>query len=175
MEPVHSTVDAQAILDHRARKDRMFSGHHSPLEPADRRSFSGLSYYEPDPSFSLRLEVQAGDGSAVRIQTSDGLERTYRNAGTVSFDIDGESARLTLYDTDHGLFLPFRDATSGKETYGAGRYLDLEEAAAGFVEVDFNLAYYPLCAYNEAYSCPLPPVENWLKVPIRAGERDHRP
>ena len=96
-----------------------------------------------------------------------------RRAGLVRFDVDGESAQATLFsdDDDPGLFLPFRDATSGRETYGAGRYLDVQPPDAdGDVVIDFNLAYNPYCAYSEGFSCPLPPAENRLDVPIRAGE-----
>ena len=80
---------------------------------------------------------------------------------------------LVLYTTGHdGYFLPFRDSTSGKTTYGAGRYIDLEPNPDGSVTIDFNMAYNPYCAYNDSYSCPLPPVENWLQIPIEAGELD---
>jgi uncharacterized protein (DUF1684 family) len=76
------------------------------------------------------------------------------------------------------LFIPFRDATSGRETYGAGRYLDLDPAwnrtAGGKWILDFNRAYNPWCAYTEAYTCPVVPKENWLSVPVRAGEKDYR-
>jgi uncharacterized protein (DUF1684 family) len=79
---------------------------------------------------------------------------------------------LTLYrGTDGDLFLPLRDATSGDETYGAGRYLEPLMLDDGRVLVDFNYLYNPYCAYNDAWSCPLPPRENWLTVPIRAGEK----
>jgi uncharacterized protein (DUF1684 family) len=91
----------------------------------------------------------------------------------VSFEVRGEAVSLALYDSGHpGYFLPFRDATSGKASYGAGRYLDIEPNSDGTVTIDFNLAYNPFCAYNDAYSCPLPPTENWLQVPIEAGEKD---
>ena len=82
-------------------------------------------------------------------------------------------AQLAIYKgkEQEDLFLPFRDATSGNETYGAGRYLEPEELSTGEIVVDFNLAYNPFCAYSENYSCPLPPFENHLKVPIRAGEK----
>jgi len=69
------------------------------------------------------------------------------------------------------LFIPFKDATSGKETYGAARYLEIEETEVGIFLVDFNKAYNPYCAYSEAYSCPFPPRENWLEVAIKAGEK----
>ncbi len=141
-----------------------------------RHRFQGLEYYEPDPALVFDLEVEPGHGDEVRVQTSDGQERVYHRAGTARFSVNGVEVASTLYDTGHsGYFIPFRDATSGKTTYGAGRYLDIEPNDDGTVTIDFNLAYNPYCAYNEAYSCPLPPVENWLSVPIAAGEKDFRP
>jgi uncharacterized protein (DUF1684 family) len=109
------------------------------------------------------------------IQTSTDDELTYYRIGTVEFEIGGEAATLAVYKSPHhdDLFLPFRDATSGQETYGAGRYLEPVELGGGKLLVDFNLAYNPYCAYSEHYSCPLPPLENWLKLPIRAGEQDY--
>lgn len=146
---------------------------HSPLDPAARHGFSGLRYYEPNPDLAFTLQVEPANGARIRIQTSDGGERMYEKAARASFEVDGEPVSLTLYSTGHpGYFVPFRDATSGKETYGAGRYLDIEPDEDGTVTIDFNYAYNPFCAYNDAYSCPLPPVENWLPVPIEAGERD---
>ena len=105
--------------------------------------------------------------------TTTGAEQVYRPFGFVSFQVDGEPTQVTLYASEgsHELFLPFRDATSGHETYGAGRYLDLH-AHGDEVVIDFNYAYNPYCAYNPDWSCPLPPAENWLKVPIRAGEKE---
>ena len=107
------------------------------------------------------------------IPTSDGATQVYRRAGRVRVVVGGQEAPLTLFapQAGHGLFLPFRDATAGRETYGAGRYLDVAPPVDGRVVLDFNYAYNPYCAYNEHWSCPLPPVENWLRVPIRAGER----
>ena len=94
----------------------------------------------------------------------------------VRFEVDGHPTQLTLYRSDEtdGLFVPFRDATSGIDSYGAGRYLEVEPPDAdGEVEVDLNYAYNPFCAYNPNWSCPIPPIENWLPVPIRAGERTY--
>ncbi len=107
------------------------------------------------------------------METSTGEAQVYDRAGVMRFSVDGEPAQVTLYrpQGENTLFLPFRDALSGKETYGAGRYLDVAPAHNGHVVVDFNYAYNPSCAYNPKYSCPLPPAENWLKVPIRAGEK----
>ncbi len=164
-----------ALTRFRQQKDDFFRS--SPDSPiADAVGFEKLDYYDEDRSLALELEIQPGDGSEVRIQTSDGQERVYTREALVSFEVDGKDTSLTLYGTDHGdgYFLPFRDATSGKETYGAGRYLDIHPQSGGYVTIDFNLAYNPYCAYNDAYSCPLPPGENWLQVPIRAGEKDYR-
>lgn len=154
----------------RAEKDAFFaSSRHSPIPKG--RSFEGLAYFAPDPAQVYRAEVEPGDGAPVQVATSDGQARTYRRAGSVLIAPAGTDVTLTLYRTPGhpGYFLPFRDATSGTETYGSGRYLDLEEGDS--VVVDFNLAYHPYCAYSDRYSCALPPAENWLDIPIRAGER----
>lgn len=163
-----------ALAQFRQQKDEYFaSAPDSPIE--DRADFSGLDYFDEAPDLTLELDVRKGDGSEVRVQTSDGQERVYTRDGIVSFEVEGQPVALTLYGTghNHGFFLPFRDATSGHETYGAGRYLDVQPSKNGKVTIDFNLAYNPFCAYNEAYSCPLPPGENWLAVAIRAGEKTY--
>lgn len=173
MGAVAGPMSREAVLRFRAAKDRFFAeSDQSPLPPEVRATFVGLAYFDHDPRFDLHLTLEAGDGSRVVVVTSDGDKRLYRRAAKVRVEVDGEVGELTLFDTGHhGLFLPFRDATSGTETYGAGRYLDLEPNPDGSVDVDFNLAYNPTCAYDEAYSCPLPPLENWLAFPIRAGEK----
>lgn len=110
------------------------------------------------------------------MQTSTGDVASFRRWGTVEFDVDGETARLTVYKDADGdeFFLPFADATSGSDTYGAGRYLDVQELEDGKLLVDFNYAYSPYCAYNERWSCPLTPSENRMRVPIRAGEKSFK-
>jgi uncharacterized protein (DUF1684 family) len=163
-----------ALKTQRAQKDAYFRQNpYSPLEPEDRQNFSGLKYYEPDLAFQYILQLQPADPEPITLQTNTGDEQIYNRIGTVQFEVDGEPARAAIYQsTDRNdLFLPFRDATSGKETYGAGRYLEPVDLGNGEVLVDFNLAYNPYCAYSPNFSCPLPPVENWLKVPIRAGEK----
>ena len=104
-----------AITQLRRQKDDFFGS--SPDSPVnDRSAFTGLDYYDEEPSLALELEIEPGDASEVRVQTSDGQERTYTRDATVSFDMQGEEVSLTLYGTghSHGYFLPFRDATSGK-------------------------------------------------------------
>lgn len=159
----------------RKEKDNFFAGGHSPLPEDVRLAFDGLKYFEPDEALELVLTIEPDDGGTVEVQTSDGATRHYTRAGVVSFEVNGTETQLTLFTAggSPGYFLPFRDATSGNASYGAGRYLDLDDAVDGKVEVDFNMAYNPYCAYSDEYSCPLPPGENWLTVPIRAGEKTY--
>jgi uncharacterized protein (DUF1684 family) len=158
----------------RAEKDHVFAQDpNSPLTPAQRSAFHGLDYFEENPRLvvhgTVNRNVEPGE---VRMATSAGDEQVYERYGVVRFTVDGQPAEVTLYASDDSdeLFIPFRDATSGKESYGAGRYLELH-AHGDDVTIDFNYAYNPNCAYDPSWSCPLPPSENWLKVPIRAGEK----
>lgn len=163
-----------ALRRFRSEKDRFFAADpHSPLTLPQRRTFQGLAYFDENPQLVIKATVDRNvRPDEVRMETSDGQEQIYRRYGVVRFQVDGEPAEVVLYASDgsHELFLPFRDATSGRETYGAGRYLDVH-ARGDEVVVDFNYAYNPNCAYDAAWSCPLPPAENWLKVAIRAGEK----
>jgi uncharacterized protein (DUF1684 family) len=116
----------------------------------------------------------------VRLGTNTGEVRSALRYGYFEFQIAGRTCRLHVYrmeDTPDAegprLFIPFRDATSGKETYAAGRYIDLRENTTGMYELDFNRAYNPSCAYGEDFSCPMPPAENTLEVAVRAGEMNY--
>jgi len=117
----------------------------------------------------------------VVLATSKGVPREMIRYGVLEFEVEGTKQRLAAFKSvpqpghhhaDESLFIPFRDATSGKETYGACRYLDIEEQPTDDYVIDFNLAYNPYCAYSEDYVCPFPPRENWLTMPIRAGEKN---
>jgi uncharacterized protein (DUF1684 family) len=173
-EPVSDSFYIDMIEANRAEKDRFFrTSPYSPIE--NRMAFTGLNYYPPNPGYRYTLPLnRAEEPETLTFQTSTGDEQTYYRLGTINFEVEGEPAQLAVYASPHHdeLFLPFRDATSGKETYGAGRYLEPELLSDGQILVDFNLAYNPFCAYSESYSCPLPPFENHLKnVAIRAGEK----
>jgi uncharacterized protein len=133
------------------------------------------------PSEEWRVDAQLdrdapGTGDGVTLPTSTGQLRDMTVAGQLVFEVDGREQRLTAYlthghDEEQALFVPFRDATSGSETYGAGRYLDVPyDESAEWFGLDFNLAYSPSCAYSPAYDCPFPPPGNTLDVPVRAGE-----
>jgi uncharacterized protein (DUF1684 family) len=174
-ERSHAEHDLTAF---RAAKDTFFrEDRHSPLDHHQRHEFAGLAYYPFNPALRLELPLDREvPAEIVEVDTSTGERQEYRRAGKVRFAVEGEPADLTLYEgSDGGLFLPVRDATSGEETYGAGRYLEPLALDGGRVLVDFNYLYNPYCAYNEAWSCPLPPRENWLRVPLRAGEKTFHP
>ncbi len=169
-----------AVEGFRLDKDEFFktmAG--SPIPEAERGSFEGLPYYPVDEAlvFDDRvLEPYTGDEpSNFQIPTSDGKLRPAHRAGVLRFELGGAPRQLTAYTFDGGdgesLFVPFLDQTSGTETYGAGRYLDIEREEDGTYSLDFNLAYHPSCVYDVKFSCPLTPAENRLRVPIRAGER----
>jgi uncharacterized protein (DUF1684 family) len=169
-----------AVEGFRLDKDEFFKiDPRSPLPESERAAFTGLPYYPVDEGLAFEdrvLEPYAGDEpSTFQIPTSDGKLRPAHRAGVLRFELDGEPRQLTAYTFDGGdgesLFVPFLDQTSGTETYGAGRYLDLEPEADGSYALDFNLAYHPSCVYDAKFSCPLTPAENRLPVRIEAGER----
>jgi len=162
-----------ALSDFRAEKDAFFGGDpHSPLLPAQRPAFTGLRYYHEDPALAFEVQPEAfPDPEVVTMQTSTGDEQQYVRWARVSFTVDGQEGALTVFrDPNGGYFLPFTDAGRGSETYGAGRYLEPEPLPGGLLRLDFNYAYNPYCAYNDAWSCPLPPPENHLPFHLRAGE-----
>jgi len=180
----HEHVDyPTAVAMFRADKDDYFrSAHDSPVPHDQREAFIGIPYFAVDEALrfeGLALEPYEGsEPTSFQIPTSDGKLRDARRAGTFRFDLGGETRSLTAYrfaaqDPDDGsVFVPFLDATSGTETYGAGRYLDLDpDETDGTYVIDFNLAYHPSCVYDARFSCPITPPENRLPVRIEAGER----
>lgn len=146
----------------------------SPLDSRDRATFNGLKYFPENRelAFNLRLDAEVPHDPVV-METSTGRRRNYQRAGRIRFPVDGQTIVLSVYEDESGYFLPFRDATSGQESYPAGRYLE-PAMVEDELHVDFNYAYNPYCAYSPRYSCPLPPSENWFKVPIRAGEMKYK-
>lgn len=163
------------LIAFRQAKDEFFqTSPQSPLSPEQQVHFDGLRYYDYNPAlvFDLKPE-QFGEKAHIKMQTSTGETRSYLRWGKVTFQVEGQEASLTLYFTPGTVefFVPFMDATSGTETYGAGRYLELERLPDGNVHLDFNIAYNPYCAYSPQWSCPIPPRENRLKVAIRVGEK----
>jgi uncharacterized protein len=172
---------AAACAAWRAGRDELFAHHpQSPLTPEGRAAFAWLSYFPHDPAARVTAEVVAADPVAFEVPASAGPAMAFRRFGVARFTLGGVACELELYWLDAyggGLFVPFADATSGKETYGAGRYLlDTVKGAdlgmeAGRLVLDFNLAYNPSCSYDPRWACPLSPPANRLAVAVRAGER----
>jgi hypothetical protein len=162
-----------ALDDFRKAKDEYFAHDEtSPLRPQQREGFEGLSYFPGNPDLRLEVEVVPfPEKELVQLPTSTGDVKSYTRYGRFAFTIAGEEAQLTLFNSEHGFFLLFVDSLAGAETYGAGRYLEPQQGPDGKFLVDFNYAYNPYCAYNDMWSCPIPPAENRLRVPIRAGEK----
>jgi uncharacterized protein (DUF1684 family) len=173
--------DAETRLSgYRHRRDHFFAEHpYSPLTDEQRSRFQGLDYFPEREDLALVLPLDESDadiGEEIDLPTTDGKVKVFNRAGRIRFDVDGEGVTLTvLRDADQGgLFIPFRDASAGSETYAFGRYLEPQNRPDGTLDIDFNYAYNPFCAYGEAWSCPIPPEENQLAVTIPAGERAFR-
>src|SRR5215211_7093233 len=173
----HEHVDYPTAVElFRADKDDYFrQAHDSPVPHGQRKDFTGLPYFPVDENLRFEgLELQPYDGdepTTFQIPTSDGQLRDEQRAGIFRFELGGEERRLTGYRFASGgsesVFVPFLDQTSGRETYGAGRYLDLDpDPEDGTFVLDFNLAYHPSCVYDPRFSCPLTPAENRLPVHI---------
>jgi uncharacterized protein (DUF1684 family) len=163
------------LTEFRKSKDAFFAADpDSPLSDEQKRHFAGLHYYPENRSLRFEAKLSRFETpEEIQMQTSTGDVQRYLRLGTFAFTVDGQEATLTVYGSGNSdAFVPFADATSGEETYGAGRYLDLEWRGGDRFLVDLNMAYNPWCAYSPHYSCPLPPAENRLKVAIRAGEKN---
>lgn len=171
------------IEKERAEKDRfMRTSKESPFASAP-DTYTGLSYFPPDPAYRVIANLKPVEKrKPVILPTNDGKEQRYTEYAWAEFRLGGVDNRLLILEiADMGpfrgkLFLAFGDATSANETYGAGRYLDVTKTPGSTtIKLDFNLAYNPYCAYNDAFSCPLPPKENLLSIPIPAGEKSYHP
>ncbi len=180
MEPDQEETWRRALLRFRLEKDEfMRHGRDSPFARPGAPRFTGLKYFEPDPSFHFAAALQRyPTESSVIMTTNEGTRQLYNRVGRFDLVVSGRTVSVQAYQSaerdDRNLFLPFKDATSGRETYGSGRYLDMAVQHDDRYLVDFNYAYNPYCAYAEEYACPLPPAENWLVVPIAAGEKKYR-
>lgn len=181
----------------RSAKDALFASHpQSPLDQAGRAAFAGLRYFDYDPALRVEAMLTPDEAEESVVAPSSGPHAMpLRRAALLDFTLVGAPVHLPVYWIDvygGGLFLPFRDATCPDESYGAGRYLfdtvkgsTFEQVespntatgamgyAGGRVILDFNYAYNPSCAYDVRWVCPLAPRENWLTLPVRAGERDY--
>jgi uncharacterized protein len=165
----------------REGRDELFAAHpQSPLPPEERARFDGLPYFDYDPGARVEAPIDDAKPRTYEIATSGDGTYSFTRFGAVRFELGGEPCELEVYWLEGyggGVFLPFRDATAGTETYGAGRYLlDTVKGAdlgtsGGRLVLDFNFAYNPSCAYDPQWVCPLAPPPNRLGVSVQAGER----
>jgi uncharacterized protein (DUF1684 family) len=173
---------ADEIIKFRVEKDDFFknSTDNSPLQ--NREAFQHLSYFPPDPSFRIIASLEPiQDTTRLKVGRTDGTTEYMIRFAYASFQLGGKVHKLLVLKSsseEDELFLPFNDKTNGFETYGGGRYLDdhnkgLEwKAQEKKLVIDFNFAYNPFCTYNPNYSCPIPPAQNFMDIPIKAGEKD---
>jgi uncharacterized protein (DUF1684 family) len=168
------------IVDNRADTEKfMREGSKSPIPKDKRTVLLPLQYFEPDLSYSAPADLELsprGSRPVAAMPTSTGGVDQYERVGFLKFTLQGQPLSLGAFvpagtQNVSRLFVPFKDETNGKETYSAGRYLDLDPTNTGLYQIDFNYAYNPYCAYNKEYECPYPPPSNQLKVAIRAGEK----
>jgi uncharacterized protein (DUF1684 family) len=167
----------EQIASWRAEKDRFMRSSESPVAEAQRATFAELPYFPTNEEYRIPAALRPGKVEDIlEMPTSTGQRRHMRRIGALEFTLKGEPLKLTAFadasDTQlRRLFVPFFDRTNGTETYPGGRYLDLDRTATGIYDLDFNRAYHPFCLFNATYDCPVPPRENRLPVPVRAGEK----
>lgn len=172
---------AEQIDKHReSYKQDFVKDDHSPLKEND---LADLHFYPADSTYKVLATVETLKNEKVfKMPTFDGTSKEFYRYAKISFNLNGLPTSMTLYKSvalsnnpvyKDLLFLPFTDETNNKETYGGGRYIDLssKEFKDGKIEVDFNKAYNPYCAYSDGYRCPVPPEENDLQLEVKAGEK----
>lgn len=168
---------AESIMAMRAKKNESILGN-GIIEPDKVSSFKGLSYFEPDTNFIFKANLEIITPEKVVFKTTDERAPVYYKYCKLTFNTQGKEAVLFGYvnedeiKTPKSIFVPFKDATSNVESYGGGRYVDLEyHGEKNMMVLDFNYAYNPYCHYSHNFSCPLVPSDNVLKVSINAGEK----
>lgn len=171
------TLHARTLEMQRSQKDSQFKhAADSPIPKEERDAFVKLDYFPTNEAYLVEATFTPDpQADTLHLMTTTGEDRKMIRAGTLSFTLQERPQQLAAYryldPAITTLFVPFKDLTSGRATYGGGRYLDLEIVADGPYQLDFNRAYNPYCVYNEGYVCPLPPLENKLMVEIAAGEK----
>lgn len=177
-----SEVYQQEIREERVQKDRDFKENEriSPFKSEKRSAFVKLNYFEPSIAYKVEADLEVlNEDSLINMTTTTGEKQKYVRYAFANFILQSQKLRLTIYKSMDRLskgmlFLPFTDLTNGKETYGAGRYVEIKNTNGVSMTIDFNKAYNPYCAYDETYSCPIPPKENQLGISILAGEKKYK-
>jgi uncharacterized protein (DUF1684 family) len=181
---VTSLVDREKEVTHwRKGRDEFFKTHQrSPLTPEEKRKFNHLHYFPFSAKYVFTGQIERYSLNInnpkyyATFLTNKGTHKRYIRYGKFHFNLDGKEHTIEVYKSilSDSLFIPFKDQTNGKETYEGGRYIDTEIEAGYQMVLDFNMAYYPACAYNDKFVCALPPRENMFAFPVPAGEREPR-
>jgi hypothetical protein len=175
--PPDESISLQATEGWRAAREQyMREDRDSPIPEEKKGALLPLPYYPIDLSYIVPAELElSANRPVLEMPTSTGTLRRMERVGVLEFTLQGQQMTLAAFVEEgqalESLFVPFADATTGSETYSAGRYLDIAPTPTGIYEVNFNQAYNPNCAYNERYECPFPPASNRLTVAVRAGEK----
>ncbi len=187
MQPAFAQTDTSAIQKdikdfQKSLQDEFTNPVISPLSASQRKYFKGIQFFPVNKDFIVAAKfIKTNSTEIFTMETSSHTQKKYYLFAKAVFELKGKAYSLDVYQSldlkdkkgfENYLFIPFRDATSGKETYGGGRYIDLIIPASGEITINFNKAYQPYCAYTEGYNCPLPPEENTLPVAIYAGVRE---
>lgn len=152
----------------------------SPLTEEQKRSFTKLTFYDINPMYKVKARLIPIENKKVReVPLTDGSKQRYIEHSFAEFELGGKTNNLLLLQAmdeadKRNFFLAFADATSARETYGGGRYLNVRQDGKNSITLDFNLAYNPYCAYNPDYACPIPPKENLLEIALEAGEKNYK-
>lgn len=173
-----STYTSDIEIQHVQKNAAFVNPSETPLNEEELKTFKGIFFYPIDESYKVKADFTPSADTAT-IALPHTLDRTYpyRKAGTLSFTLQGKPCTLTAYtnpDLEHEkkVFVPYTDASNGKDTYGGGKYLDVEyDGKSASLWLDFNLAYFPYCAYSHRFSCPLVPKENHIAFEVKAGEK----
>jgi uncharacterized protein (DUF1684 family) len=176
-------LEEKRVLEWRKERDTFFKTHQrSSLTPIEKRNFKGLKYYPFDPKYVFSGQIERyilhinNPKYYATFLTNKGINKRYIRYGKFHFKLNGKEYTIEIYKSilSDNLFIPFKDKTNGRESYEGGRYIDAEILPGYKMVIDFNMAYYPSCAYNNKFICVLPPRENALDVEIRAGEKNFK-
>ncbi len=181
--PGSSSADNSSCVSdlaaYRSSVDAAFAADEYPLSDAQKVDFDGLVYYPPNAEYCISASFEkAGETTTFDMPTYNQKSIPFREYGVFEFDVGGARYSLTAYqrmdlpdDQRQWVLVPFKDRTNGHGTYGGGRYLEIQFPIDSTTKIDFNRAANPWCAYDPKYTCPVPPVKNWLDLPIEAGEK----
>ena len=176
--------EIRQVIAFQTEMNRKFSDpERSPLVKDSIPKFKTLNFFTVDNTYIVRASYkEVKNGREFDMKTTTDRKPKYRTFAKLEFEMDGIKHKLTAFQNvefakcpeyDSTLFIPFNDHTNGLESYGGGRYIDLPIPKTDSINLNFHLAYNPYCAYNDKYSCPIPPEENKLEVKIRAGVKKY--